>query len=215
MASYHAKIIYYIWPLFVFIGGAVFFKEKLTLRHILGISLCVVPMFALHFDHFQSAGGVTLQHMYGYGFAIAGAIVSAVYNLVSKKHSTVPSQIVGLYAGFGSILSLTGHVLFEKTVVPSKFELMLLLLMGVSSHWASYQSWDRAVKNLESWKVCVIAYFTPSLSVAFLIIAGFGVFSWPVAISCMLLFTGSILASIKPKKAGDISVSHDDPVAAG
>ena len=211
----HAEIIYYIWPLFVAIGGAVFFKEKLTVKHIIGIALCVIAMLVLHFDHFQSAGGVTLQHMYGYGFAIVGSIVSAAYTLVSKKHSAVPSQIVGLYAGFGSILSLTGHVLFEKTVVPSKFECMLLLLMGVSAHWASYQSWDRAVKNLESWKLCVMAYFTPSLSVTLLIIAGLGVFSWPVAISCILLFAGSILASTKPKKSDSIGVGHDGPIAAG
>lgn len=196
----HAKMIYYMWPLFVVIGGAIFFKEKLTSRRIFGIALCVLSMFTLHFDHFQVPGGVSLEHMYGYGFAVAGSILSAVYNLVSKKHATLPSQIVGLYAGIGAILSLTGHILFEKTVVPSKFELVLLVLMGISAHWIAYQAWDRAVKNLESWKICVIAYLTPSLSVAFLIIAGFGVLSWPVCLSCSLLFVGSIIASFKPKK---------------
>tara|TARA_B110000459_G_C16576511_1_gene479022 strand:- start:200 stop:1108 length:909 start_codon:yes stop_codon:yes gene_type:complete len=196
----HAEIINYIWPLFVVIGGTFFFREKLTRQHIIGIALCVVSLFLLHFDHFQNIGGVTLRNMYGYGFALAGAFVCATYNLVSKKHATVPSQIVGLYAGLGAILTLLGHFIFENNVVPSMFELMLLVIMGVSAHWISFQAWDKAVKNLEAWKISVIAYFTPALSVALLTISGFGVFSWPVVFSCICLFAGSILASMKRKE---------------
>ena len=209
----HAELINYIWPLFVVIGGAVFFKEKLTLKHKIGIALCVSSMLALHFDQLQTVHGVTLRNMYGYGFALAGAVVCSVYTLVSKKHRTVPNQIVGMYAGAGAILSLIGHVLFEETVIPSNFELMLLVLLGASAHWLSYQAWDRAIKNLEAWKICVIAYFTPSFSVSLLIIAGFGVFSWPLAASCVLLFVGSILASSTNAKKSDIA--RDQAVATG
>jgi drug/metabolite transporter (DMT)-like permease len=197
----HAEIINYIWPLFVVIGGTIFFKEKLTRQHIIGIALCIVSLFTLHFDHFQNIHGVTLQNLYGYGFALAGAVVCSIYTLVSKKYSTVPNQIVGLYAGLGAILTLIGHFLFEKNVMPSMSELTLLIFMGASAHWASYQAWDRAVKNLEAWKISVIAYFTPALSVALLTIAGFGVFSWPVVLSCVFLFAGSILASMQYRKA--------------
>lgn len=205
----HAELINYIWPLFVVIGGSVFFKEKLTPKHMIGIALCVLSMFALHFDHLQNIHGVTLRHMYGYGFALMGAVTCSAYTLVSKKHATVPNQIVGMYAGAGAVLCLIGHVLFEKTVVPSNFEFMLLVLLGASAHWISFQTWDRAIKNLEAWKICVIAYFTPSFSVTLLIVAGFGVFSWPLAMSCALLFVGSVLTSAQAsnKKEADL-----DPV---
>ena len=195
----HAEIINYIWPLFVAVGGAVFFKEKLTYRHIFGLVLCVMSLFVLHFDQFQSSSGIVLSHVYGYICALMAAVSCSVYILVSKKHDTVPSQIVGIYAGIGAVLSFFGHVLFEKTVVPSQFQLLMLLLLGASSHWLAYQLWDYAIKNLKTWKICVISYFTPVLSVIFLTLAGFGLFSWPVATSCLLLFAGSMLASLKFK----------------
>ncbi len=196
----HAEIIYYIWPLFIAIGGSIFFKEKLNSRHIMGIALCVLSLFMLHFDNLQTVGGVTLKNMYGYGFAAMGAIASAAYALYSKKYATVPSQIVGLYAGFGAILSLIGHLLFETTVIPSNFELMLFVPLGISYHWASFQALDRAVKHLEACKVSVIAYFAPPLSVTCLTLAGFAVFSWPIVFSCICLFAGSILASVRKKE---------------
>jgi drug/metabolite transporter (DMT)-like permease len=196
----HAELINYTWPLLVVIGGTVFFKEKLMPRHMFGLALCVISLFALHFDQLQSTGGVTFKHMYGYASALMGAISYSIYVLVSKKHNTVPSQIVGMYAGIGSVLALTGHLLFEKTIVPSQSELMLLLLLGASSYCFAYQVWDHAIKKLEAWKICVISYFTPVLSVILLTLSDFGVFSWPVVASCGLLFIGSILASIKSKE---------------
>lgn len=205
----HAELIYYLWPLFVAIGGWVFFNEKIAPRQILGIALCMFSMLVLHLKNFSKVDDINSKTNYGYGFALAGSVISAVYTLISKKHAAIPNQIVGLYAGLGSILSLIGHFVSEKTVMPSALEIMLLVLMGISAHWISYQAWDRAVKNLEAWKVCIVAYFTPSLSVTLLILFGFGEFSWNIVAACALLFSGSMLTNSQREDISDDVISVD------
>ena len=187
-------LISYLWPVFVVILNGFMPNEKFTVRHILasfiGFYGCYYLFSGENF-HFEPT------FYYGYFYALIAAIAWAVYTLFSKykAHSLIP-ETVSIYIGFTAIIMLILHFSFYITVIPTLFELSLMIIMGFLCHGAAYILWSIGVKSGNFKLLSILAYGNPILSVFLLILFSYAEFSSRLLIASVLVSLGGFIAGL-------------------
>lgn len=190
----HVDFIDYLWPFFVIIFSSFLPKEKLTIQHVIAGALGFLGVFLM------LTGGkwnFNLQGDYfvGYMFALTAALVWSLYTVATRWRQDMPIEIVGMYCGIGSFISLGLHLQYEPWVIPTPFELFLVCFLGLASGVA-YILWTYATQKGNFKLLGVLAYFTPVISMSFLVLCGKEPMSYALIIACILVVTGVVIGSI-------------------
>lgn len=188
-----AGLIAYLWPLLIVVGSALLPGEKLGWHHVggalaglLGTAL-IVSRNGLVFD-----GGFAL----GYGSALACAFTWAGYSLLSRRFGAVPTDVVAGYCAATAVLSLLCHWALEETLWPQGFgEWAAVAGLGLLPVGAAFYAWDYGVKHGNIQILGASSYTAPLLSTLLLIAAGAGQADWRIALACILIVGGALLAA--------------------
>ena len=187
----HVELIMYIWPLFVFVGNVLFFGERMYLHSIAALLLCLFALGMLHHDAGQWSIGT--HYITGYSMVFVSACIWSVYNLYTKTQEQVSSIMIGLYAGVAAVIVIPLHYLLETHVdIAPKYWLSLCVL-GIFSQCLAFTAWDYALKKVPAIFMTVISYSKPVLSVMFLILAGYGYYSYWVLLALVSILLAAIL----------------------
>jgi drug/metabolite transporter (DMT)-like permease len=188
-----ASLIAFLWPLLIVLLSALLPGERLRWWHVAGGIAGLVGAGQL----VTQGGGMALrpEFMLGYLAALACAFTWSIYSVVSRRFGEVPSDAVGGFCGVTAVLGLISHLLFEETLWPGTAGWLAVIALGIGPVGAAFFVWDYGVKHGDIMALGALAYTAPLLSTLLLIAFGRAEASWAIAVACLLIVGGAVLAS--------------------
>ncbi|NVK20009.1 MAG: EamA family transporter [Methylocystaceae bacterium] len=188
------NLINYLWPLLIVFFSAFLPGEKLRWYHALG-TLCGLAGTVLLILG-DKGFAMESQYMLGYMAAIGCGITWATYSVLNRLFGGVPTDAVGWFCLSGSVLAALCHLMFEQTIWPQDLVGWLVLLaMGLGPAGGAFFFWDYGVKHGNIRALGAGSYTIPLTSTLLLLLIGEGSLTWAIALSCILISGGAVLAS--------------------
>lgn len=188
-----AGLISYLWPLLIVVGSALLPGERLRWHHVAG-ALCGFVGTVL----IVARNGLSLDGDFalGYGAALLCAFTWSGYSLLTRRYDAVSTDVVTGFCLATSLLSLICHLALETTVWPSDASQWAAVVgLGLLPVGAAFYAWDHGVKNGNIQTLGVASYAAPILSTLVLVLFGFAEPSWRIALACLMVTGGALLAS--------------------
>ncbi|WP_438751983.1 aromatic amino acid exporter YddG [Pararhizobium sp. O133] len=188
-----AGLIAYLWPLLIVVGSALLPGERLRWYHLAGavLGLAGTVLIVAH-------NGVAFDNAYalGYGAALACAFTWSGYSLLTRRFDAVSTDVVTGFCLATAILSFFCHLGLETTVWPETATQWIAVAgLGLLPVGAAFYAWDFGVKNGNIQLLGVASYAAPVLSTLILIAFGFAEPSWRIALACLFVTGGAVLAA--------------------
>ena len=188
-----AGLIAYLWPLLIVVGSALLPGERLRWYHIVGALMGLAGTILIvgrNGFHFEGAYAV------GYGAAFLCAFTWSGYSLITRRFEAVSTDVVTIFCLATSILSFFCHLGLEETIWPENMAQWIAVLgLGLFPVGAAFYAWDYGVKNGDIQILGAASYTAPLLSTLILTLFGFAEPSWGIALACLLVTGGAVLAA--------------------
>lgn len=188
-----ASLIAYLWPLLIVVFSAALPGERLRWWHLAGAVAGLAGTALL-----VTGGGriaFQVEHALGYSMAGACALTWSAYSVLSRRFAHVPTDAVGGFCGVTAVLAILCHVAFEVTTWPVGSEWLAVLGLGLGPVGAAFFTWDHGVKHGDIRVLGAAAYSAPLLSTVLLVGFGRAEATWVVAVACLLIVGGAVMAS--------------------
>jgi len=181
-----ANLVNYLWPVLI-----VAMSPPLRWFHVAG-ALTAFAGAALiatggDFTHLTWQPGLLL--------ALAAAIIWSSYSVLTRRLRGLSSAVVSQFCLVSGALAVATHELVEPHVSLSGREIAVLVALGVGPMGAAFYAWDAALKRGDPRRIGALAYLTPLLSTAVLVLVGGKRFTTVAAIAMVLIVAGAILGS--------------------
>ena len=189
-----ASLIAYLWPLLIVLFAAFLPGERLKIHHVVGVVLGLAGAIAV----ITKGGSVGLADgvMPGHLIALFCAFVWSGYSVMSRRFGQVPSDVVAGYCLITAAVAFLLHLGLETTVWPtSNMEWGAIIVLGTIPLGAGFYAWDYGCKHGDIMILGSLSYVAPLFSVLVLLLAGFGVYHWSVALACILITIGAVIAA--------------------
>ena len=189
-----ASLIAYLWPLLIVLFSALLPGERLRWWHLAGALTGFAGAALLLLAGQGFAAGIHLAP--GHFAALACAFIWSGYSILSRWQGTVPTDAVGGFCGATALLALLAHLLFENTIWPAGVGQWLAVAgLGLGPAGLAFFFWDYGVKRGHIQALGAASYAAPLLSTLVLILFGFASATWTIALACLLITGGAVLAS--------------------
>ncbi|MBX5161836.1 EamA family transporter [Rhizobium sp. NZLR8] len=188
-----AGLIAYLWPLLIVVGSALLPGERLRWHHVAGALAGLCGTFLI-----VGRNGIDFNGAYavGYTAAFLCAFTWSGYSLLTRRFDAVSTDVVTGFCLATSILSLFCHLGLETTVWPATgFEWLAVAGLGLLPVGAAFYAWDYGVKNGDIQILGAASYAAPLLSTLILTLFGFAEPGWRIALACLLVTGGAVLAA--------------------
>ncbi len=187
------SLIAYLWPLLLVVFSGLLPGERLRLHHLAGALLGLAGAVLI----ITKAGTYWPKSLEaGHVLALAGAIIWAGYSVLTRRFGETPTDIVGLFCAITSGLSLICHLLFEVTVWPADgVQWLAVLGLGILPVGFAFYAWDYGVKHGDIIVLGAASYSAPLMSTLLLALAGSTVLSLNIAMACLLITLGAVIAA--------------------
>ena len=188
------SLIAYLWPLFLVVFSAFLPGEKLRLHHVAGVALGLAGavLVITKGQGFTLSEGVKLGHV----LALPCAVRWSVYSILARRYGKVPTDVVSGFCLAAAFLSLVSHLVFEQTVWPQDFtEWLAVAGLGFLPLGAAFYTWDYGLKHGDIMVLGALSYAAPLLSTLVLISFGFAQFHWSIAVACLFITGGAVIAA--------------------
>ena len=185
------NLISYLWPLLIVIGAGLMPGERIAPRHLVGAVAGLLGVAVL------TGAGLSFEARYlpGYALAFGCAAMWALYSVLSRRYADVPSDAVAAFCAGTALLAALAHLLLERSVVPDARGWMAVALLGLGPVGAAFYLWDHGVKRGDLRLLGTLSYLTPLASTAVLVLAGRAEASWRLAVACVLIVGGAVIAA--------------------
>lgn len=193
-----AGLIAYLWPLLIVLMASALPGERLSARHLIGAALGFAGVVVLAASR---DGGPSFDpaHLTGYAAALGCALIWSSYSVLSRLMAGVPTAAVTGFCLATMLLSALGHVAFESTAWPSGAMPWLAVLgLGLGPVGAAFFLWDVGMKRGDIRLLGVASYATPVLSTLVLVLAGYAQPGLGLALACLLIVAGAVVATRTP-----------------
>jgi drug/metabolite transporter (DMT)-like permease len=189
-----ANLVNYLWPLLIVVLAPLFTRSlKLGPRHTIAASAGFTGAAIAITSNGRA--GLSFDFETGYLFALAAAIIWATYSLLTTKLPAFPTSAIGLFGLVAGVLAIASHFVLEEPAVISASDWWLLILLGLGPLGASFYFWDAALKIGDPRRIGLLAFLTPLLSTALLVVVSGRMLSWQLAIATVLIVGGAVLGS--------------------
>ena len=142
---------------------------------------------------YNGSGLGSLSIEIGYLFALAAAVIWATYSLATTKVPSFPTPAIGLFALVSGVLAIGAHFIFEPAASISTADWLLLLVLGVGPLGGAFYLWDAALKIGDPRRIGLLAFLTPLLSTALLVVISGDSLSWQLLLATGLIVGGALL----------------------
>jgi drug/metabolite transporter (DMT)-like permease len=189
-----ASLIAFLWPLLIVVFASFLPGERLRVHHVVGVLLGLggAVMVITKGGSVGLADGIKPGHI----VALFCAFIWSGYSVISRRFGEAPTDMVVGYCFITAAVSLVFHLAFEPTVLPeSADQWIALVTLGCLPLGAGFYAWDWGCKHGDTMVLGALSYAAPFLSVLVLILAGYAVFQGSVAVACVLIVSGALIAS--------------------
>ena len=191
-----ANLIHYLWPLLIVLFAALLPGGQLKPRHLVGALIGLAATALLVSGGLGAGQGLALGHV----LAALGAFVWASYSVASRRFAAVPSESLCITMLGCAIPAFACHLAFETTLwTLTTVEWAGVLGLGLGSIGLAFVVWDIGMKQGDVALLGVASYAAPVLSTIILVLAGYAPASWLLAVSCVLIVVGAVVASYAPR----------------
>ncbi|SCA57485.1 conserved membrane hypothetical protein [Candidatus Terasakiella magnetica] len=189
-----ASLIAYLWPLLIVLFSAFLPGESLRWYHVVGAitGLCGASILVLQKGEFTFSA----EYSFGYLAAVVCALVWSIYSVLNRTQGSVPTEAVAGFCILTAILAFFSHLMFEQWVMPQTSQWIAIIALGIGPVGAAFYTWDFGTKHGNIKMLGVLSYSAPLLSTLLLVISGQATASWNLAIACILITGGAIIASL-------------------
>lgn len=189
-----AGLLNYFWPLLIVLFSALLPGEHLKKQHIGG------ALLALAGAALVVTGGNGLafraEYAFGYGAAFLAAFVWAGYSVLSRRLADVSSDAITGFCLATAVLAAICHLWLETTVWPETlWQWLAVFGLGLGPVGLAFYVWDIGVKRGDIQVLGAASYSAPLLSTLILILTGYATFTPFIAIACLLITAGAVLAA--------------------
>lgn len=194
-----ANLVNYLWPLLIVLLAPLFTKSlRLTARHTIaaaaGFTGAAIAITS------NSQAGLSFEFETGYLFALAAAIIWATYSLLTTRLPAFPTSAIGLFGLVAGLLAIAAHFALEEPASISGPDWWLLVVLGLGPLGASFYLWDAALKIGDPRRIGLLAFLTPLLSTALLVLVSGRTLSWQLVIATALIVSGAVLGARRVPK---------------
>ena len=164
-----AGLIAYLWPLLIVLFSGLLPGERLRGLHIIG----AITSFAGASLIVAAGAQFEIEHLFGYGLALACAFTWSGYSVLSRRLGNMPTASVTVFCLATAVLSAIAHLFLETTVWPTApLGWMSILALGLGPVGAAFYVWDVGVKRGNIQLLGTASYAAPLLSTLVLVLAG-------------------------------------------
>lgn len=189
-----ANLVNYLWPLLIIFLAPLFTKSlKLLPRHTIAASAGFTGAAIAITSNGEA--GLSFDLETGYLFALAAAIIWATYSLLTTKLPAFPTSAIGFFGLVAGLLAIVAHFVLEEPASIAASDWWLLVLLGLGPLGASFYLWDAALKIGDPRRIGLLAFLTPLLSTALLVVVSGRTLSWQLAIATALIVGGAFLGA--------------------
>jgi len=188
------SLIAYLWPLLIVLFAAFLPGERLQLHHVIGavLGFAGAVLIITKGGAVGLADGIKLGHV----LALGCAFVWSGYSVLSRRFGQAPTDVVAGYCLVTAAITFLLHLAFEPTVWPqTPTQWGAIVGLGVMPLGVAFYAWDYGVKRGDIMILGAVSYAAPPMSAIILLLAGFGVFHWSVALACVLITAGAFIAA--------------------
>ncbi len=190
-----AGLINYLWPLLIVLFSASLPGGGLRPAHIMGALMGFAGTVVLLLGK-GGFSGVEPRFLPGYLAAFAAAFIWAGYSVASRRFADVPTQAVAGFCLGTALLAGIGHLALEETVWPAgALQWGAVIALGAGPVGLAFYAWDIGMKQGDVRFLGVASYAAPVLSTALLVAGGFAAPSWTLALACLLIVGGALVAT--------------------
>ncbi len=163
----HAQITIQTGPLFLFLIGLVYFKEKVFLSQIIGSLLAVLGFVFFYKDQVHLLGSET-NVLLGTQWIILAGITWAFFSMIHKiKSKTHSPQIINMIIYFISTIALMSIAPYTKIQTWTLSNWLLLAFLGLNT-LVAYGFFGEALKRAPASLVSLIITANPMLTLIFI-----------------------------------------------
>lgn len=195
-----ASLIAYLWPLLIVVFAAFLPGERLRPHHVAGVVLGFLGAIVIITRGFEIglADGVKSGHV----VAVACAFIWSGYSVLSRRFGEAPTDMVAGFCLITAAVSFVFHLGFEETVWPSSAgQWAAVGTLGLIPLGAAFYAWDIGCKRGDIMVLGALSYAAPLFSTIVLLLTGYGAWHWSVALACVLIVGGALLAAMDMLKA--------------
>ena len=192
-----AGLISSLWALLTVLMSGLLPGHRLERRHLLGalLGLVAAGILVLGGESAAIGGPASTTRYLGLALAFACAFVWASYSVASRLVADTPSESLALPCLVTSALSFACNTWLEGWTEPaSRTSWAALGLLGVGPVGAAFFLWDVGMKRGNIALLGVLAYASPVISTVLLVVLGFAIASWPLAVACALIVAAAAVA---------------------
>lgn len=200
-----ANLINYLWPVLIVLFSALLPAEagvgRLRWFHLAGAALGLAGTALI----VTGGTGLVIRAEFsgGYLAAIGAALAWSSYSVLSRRFAHVSTDAVGAFCGGTALLAWIAHLVLETTAWPADALAWLAVLgLGLGPVGAAFFAWDHGVKHGDLRVLGAGAYAAPLLSTVLLVVFGLGDATWTLALACLLIVGGGLLAAREMLKPG-------------
>jgi drug/metabolite transporter (DMT)-like permease len=191
-----ASLIAYLWPLLIVLLSALLPGERLRWWHMAGGLAGFVGAAMLVLQRSADQGlGLSGDHLLGYAAALGCAFTWSGYSILSRRLGSVPSDAVGGFCAATALLGALVHLLTETTVWPGPGGWLAVLALGLGPVGIAFFVWDYGVKRGDIQALGAFSYASPLISTLLLVLFGRATASAGLALACLLIVGGAVLAA--------------------
>lgn len=193
-----ANLINYLWPLLIVLFSALLPATSgvgsLRWFHVAGAGFGLAGTALIVTD--GTGFAFDPAHATGYLAAAGAALTWSSYSVLSRRVAHISTNAVGGFCGATAVIAWLAHFALEPTVWPqSTWSWLAVAGLGLGPVGSAFFLWDHAVKHGDLRVLGAAAYAAPLLSTLSLVLFGFAAPSWGLALACLLIAGGGLLAA--------------------
>lgn len=161
-----ATLCYYLAPILVILGAALFLKESLSVKKILCTAAALIGMVLV--SGVLEAGGIQLSEMKGILFGLGAALLYASVILMNKRMTDIPALEKTVFQLGFAALALLPYVAMTESfdqVQLSALSIMLLIIMGIVHTGIAYLLYFGSMGGLKANTIALLSYIDPVLAI--------------------------------------------------
>jgi drug/metabolite transporter (DMT)-like permease len=190
-----ANLINYLWPLGMVVMAPLFLEGvPLTVRHVVaalvGFAGAAIAILGRS-PSTDASAGLQLGHV----LALASAFVWASFSLMLRRLPSYPTSAVGSFAAVSGLLALLCHFLLEPSTSLTSRDLLWIGWMGLGPLGSAFFLWDAAIRQGDARRIGLLAFATPVLSTALLLVSTGRPLEWNVAAATLLVVVSAVWGS--------------------
>ena len=191
-----ANLVNYLWPLLIVVLTPVAPARLAPRRASRGGRALGLAGAALAIG--VAPASIDARAAIGFAFACGSALTWACYSLLVRRVPPFSSWAIGGFALASGSLALACHVLFEPRAAIAPGDAWKLLALGLGPMGIAFYLWDVAMKRGDPRVIGVLAYATPVLSTALLVVVTSRPLTVALAGATALIVGAAVLAVTAP-----------------